>query len=227
MTRWKQITADDGHRLSVYIAGPESSGAPGLVLLQEIFGVTRELEELAERYAGAGFRVAIPALYDRIQLDLVLPYEDTSSARAAKNQLRYDEIDVDIKAAMDHVETGHGLGLLGYCWGGGLAYWMAQRHCVDAIVSYYGTNIQHYCSASSTPTARCQFHFGVDDSMIETTARNTVRKSCREMDEYFEYEAAGHAFANVARPSYRSQAAALAESRTLEFLGAALRGVAQ
>jgi len=218
MGRWEQVAVSDGHGLSVYVVDAEAPPAPAVVILQEIFGVTEELKDTARRYAGYGFRVAVPAIYDRIETDYVVPYDDADRARAAKNKLRYDEIDADIRAAMDLADTGNGLALLGYCWGGGLAYWMAQHHLVDAVVSYYGTNIARYCKSSATPAARCQFHFGLDDPMIDASARALVRNSCRLTDEFFEYEGAGHAFANAARPSYREPSAELAQRRTLDFL---------
>ncbi|MEM1155920.1 MAG: dienelactone hydrolase family protein [Pseudomonadota bacterium] len=217
MGEWTTVTADDGHRLSAYLA-PTASPAPAVVILQEIFGVTRELTGIADRFADVGFRVVIPALYDRIEPDYVLAYDESDRARAAKNQLRYDEIDVDVKASLALADTGKGLALLGYCWGGGLVYWAAQNHTVAAVVSYYGTGLSQYCRSSSTPSARCLFHVGLEDPMIDVAARNVIKASCRPVDRYFEYENAGHAFANTARPNYCKKPAALAEQRTLEFL---------
>lgn len=218
MGEWVKATARDGHNLSIYLATPATLATPGIVMLQEIFGVTQELIDLTDRFAAEGYRVAVPALYDRIEAGKVLPYADADSARTAKNQLRYDEIDADIQAATQLVDEGSGLVLLGYCWGGGLAYWMAQNHRVDAVVSYYGTNIAQYCESPATPSARCQFHFGLDDPMIDAAARAVVKDSCRPTDQFFEYEGAGHAFANVARPSFREKATELAQRRTLDFL---------
>ena len=218
MGEWVKATARDGHNLSIYLATSATLSAPGIVMLQEIFGVTQELIDLADRFAAEGYSVSVPALYDRIEAGKVLPYADADSARAAKNQLRYDEIDADIQAAIQLVDEGSGLVLLGYCWGGGLAYWMAQNHRVDTVVSYYGTNIAQYCKSPATPSAHCLFHFGLDDPMIDAAARAVVKDSCRATDQFFEYEGAGHAFANVARLSFREQATELAQRRTLDFL---------
>jgi len=187
------------------------------VILQEIFGVTPEMQTLAERFSEHGYQVVVPALYDRIRPNYVLAYDDAEVARAAKNQLRYDEIAYDIRAAISFADAGYGVALLGHCWGGGLAYWFAQSNAVKAVVSYYGTNLAQYCS-SPPPEAPCQFHLGIDDPMIDANARSVIRESCRPSDEYFEYEGAGHAFANAARASYREDSAALAESRSLAFL---------
>lgn len=217
MDRWVDIRAPDGHGLSAYLASLSDAPAPAIVVIQEIFGVTTELMTIAERFSENGYRVVVPALYDRIEEDYVLDYTQPGLARSAKNQLRYDEIELDIAAAITLADTGRGVALLGYCWGGGLAYSMAQKHSVRAVVSYYGTGLTQYCK-SSPPEAPCQFHLGMDDLMIDAEARRAVQGSCKSSDQYFEYEGAGHAFANVARPSYRQDQAALANSRCLTFL---------
>ena len=217
MGEWARVTTDDAHELNLYLAAGDDAASPGLVILQEIFGVTPALTSLADEFAGHGFRVVVPALYDRIEPGYILDYADTDTARATKNQLRFDEIDADISAAMAFAASDKPVALLGYCWGGGLAYWMAQRHAVGAVVSYYGTGVANYCR-SRVPEADCQFHLGVDDPMIDAEAREVIRASCKSADEYFEYEGAGHAFANAARPSYRDAQAQLAEQRTLAFL---------
>lgn len=217
MGDWVTCTTDDGHELSAYLANSGSESAPGIVVLQEIFGVTVELTELAEKLSDKGFRVVVPALYDRIRPDCVIDYEQSELARATKNQLRYDEIQCDIKAAIGLANEGRGVALLGFCWGGGLAYWMAQSFSVDAVVSYYGTALAQYCRAPP-PKAPCLFHFGRDDTMIDQSARDVVKASCKSGDRYFEYVDAGHAFANSGRSSYRQAQAQLADERTLFFL---------
>ena len=193
--------------------------APGIVLLQEIFGVTPEMQALADKFQEFGYCVVVPALYDRIYEDCVIEYRDPTLARATKDKLHYEETEYDIKAAIKVADNGHGVALIGYCWGGGLAYRVAQKTNVQAVISYYGTNLVQYCT-SPPPTAPCQFHFGIDDPMIDSRARQLIRRSCRSIDQYFEYEGAGHAFVNVARPNYRQVQADLAEERCMAFLDA-------
>ena len=214
---WTNVNANDGHELAAYQASANGAVAPGIVLLQEIFGVTPELRALADRFHEYGYGAVVPALYDRIQPDCVIDYDDADLARATKNQLRYDEIECDIRAAIKLADNGRGVALLGYCWGGGLAYWIAQKCRVEAVISYYGKSLAQYCK-SPPPSALCQFHLGVDDPMIDSDARQVIRRSCRSIDEYFEYAGAGHAFANVERSSYRQAQAELAEKRCLSFL---------
>lgn len=214
---WTKVKADDGHEFAAYQTATNQAGGPSVVLLQEIFGVTPELRALADSLQETGYAALVPALYDRIQPDCVIDYSDPDLARATKNQLRYDEIECDLRAAIQLADTGRGVALLGYCWGGGLAYWIAQKCQVAAVISFYGTNLAQYCK-SPPPDAPCQFHLGVDDPMIDGRAREVIRRSCRSIDQYFEYEGAGHAFANVARPSYRQAQAQLAEQRCLSFL---------
>ena len=227
MGLWTEIIADDGHAQSAYWAPVTETGAgaeaPGIVLLQEIFGVTPALRELADAFQAQGYNVVVPALYDRIQPNCVIDYDDTDRARAMKNQLQNPVLEADIRAAIAHADSGQGVALVGYCWGGGLAYWAAQNCRVQAVVSYYGTNVAKYCE-DAPPSAPCQFHLGVDDPMIDADAREVISNSCRPIDQYFEYEGAGHAFANASRTSYRQEQAYLAEQRTLSFLSTAFQG---
>lgn len=221
MGQWAEVVAEDGHRFASYVAESAAGPVPGIVILQEIFGVTPQLKATADHYGAQGYRVVVPALYDRIAPNYVLEYAEADLARAAKNQLRYDEIRMDLEAAVAFATDGAGVALLGFCWGGGLAYWLAQHCRVSAVVSYYGTNLAQYCRAAA-PASPCLFHFGADDPMIDADTRALVRRGGRSEDQYYEYAQAGHAFANSARPSYRKAQAKLAEERTLAFLRAFL-----
>jgi len=213
------IKASDGHELDLYVARPAGEPIAGLVVIQEIFGVNRHIRSIADGYAKDGFLAAAPALFDRVEKGVELSYEgpDAQMGMAFLQKMNLDESLLDIDAALEYVrkETGKKSGVIGFCYGGLLAWLSAVRLRPDAAVGYYAGRIGNY--ASETPKVPVQLHFGKLDTHIPAEQVEKVHAAHPEVQIHW-YENAGHGFNCDMRASYNPQAAALARGRALTFL---------
>lgn len=210
-----EITASDGHVLDCWMQPAEGEPRGGLVIVQEIFGVTDQLKNMAKRYAALGYNVAIPALFDRQEKGTVFAFDQAAGGREMMLASKLDETMRDIDAAVQALaDTGGKVAVMGFCWGGGLALRAAQTLNVACAICYYGTRLPQYLD---TPLkAPLQGHFGKTDDHTPPEVLKQVMDYLPEI-EVFTYDA-GHAFANDARPAYVPEAAELAHQRTIEFL---------
>lgn len=210
-----QLTASDGHQYRAFLAQPQGQPVADLILLQEIFGVTGHMQKLAIGYANYGFRVIVPALFDRVERDLVIRYADPDRGRAIAQQVEIPWVLKDIDAACKYAGNNRSVAVIGYCWGGTFAYLAAAKLKVAAAVSYYGTrvadNLQPHLNAP------VQFHIGADDAMIPQQAIAKIAQAHPDQPLWL-YKNAGHAFACEDRAAYEPISSKLAEQRTLDFL---------
>lgn len=223
MSQHTQLQAADGHKFDAYIAQPTGEPKAGIVVLQEIFGVNAHMRSVADRFASAGYLTIAPALFDRAQRDVELSSgpEEARKGMQIVQRIPIDKTLADIAAAIQYLRE-HGarkVGVVGYCWGGMLAWLSNTRLHPDATVSYYPGGIQNYIHERFTCPAI--FHFGLDDNHIPQTVVEQVRHEYPGFSVFI-YQDAGHAFSNDTRPSYNDAAAKLAQQRTLahfhEFL---------
>lgn len=213
-----RLTAADGHQLSAYVAHPEGDPIAGLVVVQEIFGVNAHIRSVADGYARDGFLAVAPALFDRIERGVELAYDgaDMQKAMTFIPKLNVENALADVAAAMDFAAaaTGKKVGVVGYCFGGTIAWLAATRHHPAAAVGYYGGRIANY--AAETPSAPVMLHFGKQDKHIPAEEIEKISSAHPDV-EIYEYDA-GHGFNCDARASYNQQAAQLARERSLRFL---------
>ena len=210
------LTASDGHRLGAYQAGPADAVA-GLVVVQEIFGVNHHMRSVCDGFAAAGYAVIAPALFDRAERDVELGYGEADRGRgmALRAKVPAKGTMADVLAAADALERP-ALGIVGYCWGGTVAWWGATRsERFAAAVGWYGGGI----AATRDAVAHCsvQLHFGAEDHGIPLTDVEAIRASQPGVEIYV-YEGAGHGFGCDERASFDAGAAKQAQGRTLEFL---------
>lgn len=209
------LTAADGHKLAAFEAGPDGGSKGGLVILQEIFGLTDQLKSVVRSYARDGFDTIIPALFDRVAPGTVVPFDDPDRGRALVGKLDAAALMRDIAAAVKAVDRGHGVSVLGFCWGGGIALRAACELDLKSSVSYYGTKLTSYLA--TPPRCPLLFHFGETDMMnTPPEVIEAVRKAIPSAESHI-YKA-GHAFANDARKTYVADAATTARERSLAFL---------
>jgi carboxymethylenebutenolidase len=208
-----QMTAADGHVLSAYMAEPIGKPRGGIVVIQEIFGVTRHIRDVAEQYAAAGYLAVAPALFDRVEPDVDVPYSDSQKGFGYVKALNNDKVMLDIQAAADHVKSAGRVGVVGYCWGGQLAFLSAARLTVDTAVAYYGGGIQQ--QLAHVPRVPVMFHFGEKDTHIPLSAVDEIRRAYPR-GVYHLYPA-GHGFNCTDRASFDAPCAKLAFDRSVEF----------
>jgi carboxymethylenebutenolidase len=225
MSEWVKLTASDGHELSAYVAKPQGEPIGALIVIQEIFGVNKSIQSVADDYAKHGFLAIAPALFDRFERDLQLGYdeEDMKKAFGLYAQLNPDTQLLDVAAAYEYLRpTEKGIGVIGFCYGGLLAWLSATRGerlkmQPACTVGYYAGGIGKV--ATEEPVCPVMLHFGDQDDHIGKDQTDAVAAAHPEVQIFF-YPGVGHAFANWARSSYSEDASALAHTRSLDFLKA-------
>lgn len=219
MSETVKLKAADGHELDAYVARPAAEPIAGLVVIQEIFGVNEHIRSVADEYARDGFLAVAPALFDRVERNVELPYDgpEAQKGRAILQKLDLANAVKDVDAALQYVrgQTGKKSGVIGYCYGGLLAWLSASRLRPDVAVGYYAGGIGNY--AAETPHAPVQLHFGRLDQHIPAEQVEKVHAAHPEVEIHW-YENAGHGFNCDMRASYNVDASALARTRALDFL---------
>jgi carboxymethylenebutenolidase len=210
-----QLTASDGHQLSAYRADPSESARGGVVVIQEIFGITNHIKAVADEYAANGYLTIAPAMFDRIQKNLLFAYDDVEQARELMLQLDLDKAVDDMAAAADMAREAGNVAVIGYCWGGAMADLAACSGKADAAVAYYGRMIVEWLD--SKPACPVMYHFGEIDPLIPPEMVGQI-KAARPGGVFHTYAEAGHGFNCKERADYHPASAALALKRTLQFL---------
>ena len=208
------LTAADGFTLEAFRATPAGTPRGGLVILQEIFGITDQLKGVVRSYARDGYDTIIPALYDRVAPGTVVPFADANRGRDLAYGLPLDKVMLDVAAAAQRVRGPHGVSVLGFCWGGGVIVRAAAEIDLRGAIAFYGTRLPTYLGCK--PKCPLLFHFGATDPNSTPEIIAQVRQALPAAETHL-YEA-GHAFANDVRPTYVAAAADAARARTLGFL---------
>ena len=216
-----KLKAADGHEFSAYRADPEGSPLGGMIVLQEIFGVTDHIRDVTDEYAAAGYLAVAPALFDRTQADAIFDYTDIQPALAVMQSLSDENAVLDMAAAAEAAAEGGAVGAVGYCWGGAMAYLAACEVDITAASSYYGRAIERMLD--KTPRCPVMYHFGELDQSIPMELVDKIR-AARPEGSFFVYPDAGHGFNCTQRPDFHPESAELARRRSLEFFERYLQG---
>ena len=218
MGEWVKLRAADGQELGAYVAKPAGEPVAGLVVAQEIFGVNAHIRSVTDGWAKDGYLAVAPAIFDRIEPGVDLGYEGADMQRAMSliPRLDIEKALLDTKAAMEYAAsaTGKEVGVIGYCFGGTVAWLAATRLGASAAVGYYGGRIAQY--ANENPACPVMLHFGRQDAHIPAEEVEKVGSAHPEVEIYW-YDA-GHGFNCDARSSYNAAAAKEARERSLAFL---------
>ncbi|MBA2774271.1 MAG: dienelactone hydrolase family protein [Nocardioidaceae bacterium] len=230
MSERVSVPTDDGE-MPGYLWLPEGGTGPGLLLLQEIFGVSGYIQRRGADLASAGYVVLAPELYWRLDAKAIDESAPSAidDAMSLAGQLDWETAITDAVAALGHLrsreEVRGGTGLVGFCFGGGLAFNVAAVDSADVLVSYYGSSLPDLLDLAPMVNAPSLHHFGLADAYIdpETVERIRVAVTTAALPAEFEvYEGANHAFDNDDFGFHHPEASALAWRRTLDFLGRTL-----
>ncbi len=224
--QWITVTSQNQETFDGYLTLPPTGTGPGLVLVQEIWGVNAHIRAVAEQYALDGYVVLAPDVFWRQQRRVELDYDQEGSERAFALVRAADaqQCGADVAATVEHLrgmDTVSGkVGVMGFCFGGQLAYRATATGKPDAAVSYYGGGIHKQLELAKEIRQPILFHFGGEDPMIPPDAVDSIRGAMAHNDqaEFFVYPGADHGFNCWGRPSYNQAAAALAHGRALAFL---------
>lgn len=210
------LTCKDGQQIGAYLARPAGAPKGGVVVLQEIFGANQHIRNVADLYAAQGYLAIAPSLFDRVEPGLELGYtgDDPKKGMETRGKTELAKTLLDIEAAIEVVASAGKVGVVGYCWGGTLAYASAVNlPGVAAAVGYYGGGVA--ALSDKAPKAPIMLHFGEKDHSISMADVEKV-KTNQPGVPVFVYPA-GHGFNCDERASYDKDSADLARSRTLAF----------
>jgi carboxymethylenebutenolidase len=211
-----ELKAKDGFTLGAYRADPAGKPKGGLVVIQEIFGVNQHMRSVTDEFAAEGYAAVAPALFDRAKRGVEIGYEaaDIETGRNLREQVKLEDTLLDLQAAIDSLKGVGKIGVVGYCWGGSLAFLAGTRlHGIAAAVGYYGGMIAAH--ANEKPKVPVMLHFGEQDHGIPMSDVEKV-KAARKDVEIFVYPA-GHGFSCDERGSFHKPSHEQALERTLAF----------
>ena len=215
------VSKADGFAFEAYHAVPTDARRGGLVLLQEIFGVTPGIRELADGFARDGYEVLAPQLFDRCERDFAVDRnpETVAKGRAYMTEVGYDRALGDVQACIDALKGP--VFVTGFCYGGTLAWLAACRLTgLAAVSAYYGGGIAGL--ADETPRVPVILHFGKKDAHIKADHWETILTAHPDVPLYL-YDA-DHGFFSHDRPDYDPEPANLSRLRTLQLFHRAASG---
>jgi len=218
------IPSPTGGEFSAYMALPRKGRGPGLVVLQEIFGVNQSIREMCDWLASRQFTVIAPDLFWRAQPGVELKEDDFETGRGLRGKTDDNQASDDAATAVEFLKkhpacTGR-VGVVGFCWGGMLAYLTAVRHKPDAAVSYYGVGIEKKLDLAKNLSCHLMLHYAGKDKFAGPEVAQQVRTAYTDDPRVsvFEYPKSDHAFARPGGVHFDPPAADLAGMRTLSFL---------
>ena len=215
MGKMIKLKAKDGHELDAYLAEPKGKPRGGIVVVQEIFGVTDHVKRVADQYAAEGYRAIAPAMFDRIERGITLPYSDIQQGIAYMQQLEWPNTLADVEAAAEAVRDAGSASIVGYCWGGTVVHVAASELDLDAGVSYYGGGVAK--NLDKHPRCPIMYHVGDQDHSIPTPDIEKIKNAYPDAVLHV-YKGAQHGFNCDERSSYSVADARVAFGRSIEFL---------
>lgn len=210
-----ELKASDGHHLDAYVARPDKPRG-AVVVVQEIFGVNDHIRSVADGFAADGYLAIAPAMFDRVQRGYESGYNQPEIAAGVEimKQIDWSQAAVDVGAAVEYGRSSGKVGIVGYCWGGAVA-WAASSRLTDlaCAVAYYGGAIPSL--VNEKPKCPIMLHFGEADQSIPIEKARAVAQAHPEAATF--YYPAGHGFNCDQRGSFDEASAKTARQRTLDF----------
>jgi carboxymethylenebutenolidase len=224
------IQSLDGKQFDAYLSLPPTGRGPGLVMVQEIWGVNEHIRAVADQFAMDGYVVLAPDIFWRQEPNVDLMYDEAGTKKAYQLMQNLDganavaDLRATVAALRKRPELDGKVAVVGYCMGGRLAYHLAASGAVDTAVCYYGGGIQNHLDLAPSITVPILFHYGALDAHIPASAVAAVKSAFdgRSQAQFYVYEGADHGFSCWGRPMYNQRASALARGRTLEWLSTQL-----
>lgn len=224
MGQWIELAAGDGQPLKAWQARPAGRPRGAVVVLQEIFGVNSHIRAVTDGYAEDGYLALAPATFQRLRPDVELGYEEHDirvgvGLKAAAEALPAPGVLADVQAAIHHAaRTGNcKVAVIGYCWGGLLAWRAASLlDGLAAAVPYYGGGMTAPAELARSPRVPVQAHLSDHDQSVPMSGVEALRQAHPQVELHL--YAAPHGFNCDQRAAWNEAAARLARERTLAFL---------
>jgi len=211
-----ELTAADGHRLSAYVAQPAGKPRGAVVVIQEIFGVNSHIKGVADGYAADGYLAIAPAMFDRAQrgYDTGYSQDEIQAGIAVMQKLDWAQTMLDAAAAIAEAGKAGKVGIVGYCWGGTVAWLAASRsEGVACAAPYYGGGMPNFIGDKPRIPVMC--HFGEKDQSPTLEQAKQIAAAHPSITAH--YYPAGHGFNCDQRGSSDAASAKLARERTVAF----------
>jgi carboxymethylenebutenolidase len=226
------INSFDGGEFGAYMSLPASGYGPGIVVLQEIFGVNQYLRDVADWYAAHGFVALVPDLFWRIKPGIELTDKGDDWKKAIELYQQIDETKAveDAAATLEflrkHSSCSGRAGALGFCMGGNLAYLLAARFKPDCAVGYYGVSVEKSLAEAKNLSSPLMLHIAGRDKFCPPEAQAQIHAALdgNPLVTLHDYPEMDHAFARTGGEHYDADKAELANLRTLEFFVSHLAG---
>lgn len=221
------IRAADGGSFSAYLATPKSGKGPGIVLIQEIFGVNKVMRDLADGFAAQGYAVMCPDLFWRQEPGVQITDKSEAEWKKAFALMQgfntdkgVDDLKSTLATLRKHAACTGKVGSIGYCLGGKLAFLMATRSDSDANVSYYGVGLADLLGEAKNIKKASLLHVAEKDQFVPPDQQKKVSDALKgnKLVSIYSYPGADHAFARVGGQHYDKKSADQANQRTAEFL---------
>ncbi len=221
----------NGQQMSGYLALPAKTPAPGIVILQEIFGVNQVMRDICDQWAEQGFAALCPDLFWRIEPGIDITDQTKKEWEKAFDlfgkfnvDLGVDDIAAAIKTLRSHEACNGAVGAVGFCLGGQLAYLTAARTDIDAAIGYYGVNIQNLLNEAENITKPLMLHIAGKDQFVPKDAQAKIIKTLEPHRKIILhlYPERDHAFARQGGEHYHEPDAQKANQKSFDFLREAL-----
>lgn len=227
------VRAADGGSFSGYLAAPKSGKGPGVVVIQEIFGVNAVMRQITDGLAGQGFTAFCPDLFWRFKPGIQITDKTEAEWKQAVGYFQRFDVDKgveDLKASLaelrNHPACSGKTGAVGFCLGGKLAYLMATRTDVDCSIGYYGVGIQDALDEAKNIKGSLLLHIANEDEFTPKPAQEQITAGLKGNSHVtmYDYPDCGHAFARPGGAHWNQAAADQAGKRSLEFFRRHLGG---
>jgi len=216
MSEFTTLMARDGHEFRSWLAAPPGRPRGAIVVVQEVFGVNSHIRAVTDDFAARGYVAIAPSFFDRVRRGVELGYSppEMQEGLGYVRQLKPEQIAADLAAAIAVVRHAGRVGVVGYCWGGTIAYVAACDLPIACAIAYYGGGIVN--ELQKHPKCPVMYHFGELDTHIPASDIDKI-KAAHPQGEFYLYPA-GHGFNCDQRGSYDDKCASLARERSLAFL---------
>ncbi|MCW6035554.1 dienelactone hydrolase family protein [Spirulina subsalsa FACHB-351] len=227
--------------IEAYLAMPQGEGIyPAVIVIQEVFGVNEHIKDVTERFAQAGYIAIAPAIYQRLAPGFAVGYtpEGLAQGREYKEQTKASELLSDLQSTLHYLHSlpqvkPGGVGCIGFCFGGHVAYLAATLPGIQATASFYGAGIATLTPGGGEPTLRrtseiqgtLYAFFGEEDPLIPLEQVEQIEAELQKQQishQIFRYAGAGHGFFCDQRPDYREAAAQDAWQKVLQLFSSTL-----
>lgn len=227
---WISVKNTRNEQFDAYLSLPPTGRGPGLVILQEIFGVNEHIRAVADQYAADGYCVIAPDIFWREGRKIELAYDPQGFERGLGllGKLNIDQTAIDLQATVDALKRQSActdkVGSLGFCMGGLLSFIAAAEAGVDTAVCYYGGGIHQHLDRAKKIRCPVLFHFADQDAYIPQQAVAAVRKSLggRKNVRVIVHAGVDHGFNCWRRPAWNQVTAARARGQSLVHLSESL-----